>query len=276
MFRCPDCAVEFSDPMQTATDDARIAAVYEGRTQRAGQYLGWFHREFLQSPPARGATLLDIGCGTGDFVSAARRCGYDAMGIDTDREAVQTGRSYHGDLPLFCMRAEDFLQQEPRRYDVVTFFEVLEHLESPSAFIALVRSHLTTDGQMALSVPNNDSRLLAVYRQLTGVIDYPPHHLTRWSKQGLTRLVSAHGFTVERLVVLTPSFSDLVFDTCRLRLTKLPMERRLRVGAALTRMLRPADGLAPLVSQEGRGLFVLARLAGALSTDLPARGGSAR
>lgn len=276
MFCCPDCTVEFSDPMQTAQDDARIAVVYEGRTQCVGQYLGWFHRQFLQALPAHGGTLLDIGCGTGDFVAAARRCGYDAMGIDTDREAVQAGKSHYGDLPLFCMRAEDFLGRDPRRYDVVTFFEVLEHLENPAGFIALVRAHLKAGGWIALSVPNNDSRLSAVYRRLTRFIDYPPHHLTRWSKQGLTHLVQAHGFTVERLAVLTPSLSDLVSDTCRLRLTMLPMERRLRLGATLTRMLRPADGLAPLVSKEGRGMFLLARLADAGPAILQAGEGNGR
>jgi 2-polyprenyl-3-methyl-5-hydroxy-6-metoxy-1,4-benzoquinol methylase len=276
MFRCPDCAVEFSDPMQTAQGDARIATVYEGRTQCVGQYLGWFHQEFLHARPARGGRLLDVGCGTGDFVAAAGRCGYDAMGIDTDREAVQAGRSHYRDLPLFCMRAEDFLQQEPRQYDVITFFEVLEHLENPSGFIAMVRAHLKASGWMALSVPNNDSRLLAVYRRLTRVIDYPPHHLTRWTKQGLTRLMHAHGFAVERLAVLAPSLSDLVSDTCRLRLTVFPMERRLRVGAALNRMLRPADGLAPLVSKEGRGVFLLARLADGAPAALQAGEGSGR
>jgi 2-polyprenyl-3-methyl-5-hydroxy-6-metoxy-1,4-benzoquinol methylase len=261
MYRCPDCTVEFAEPMRSCADDPRVAALYEGRIQMVGQYLGWYHREFLAVTGRQPGTLLDIGCGTGDFVRAACEHGYQAVGIDSDREAIEAGRLHHVGISLHCTAAEEFLRQDSGRYDVITFFEVLEHLQNPRGFLAAVRDHLTANGGVALSVPNNDSCLLRIYRKLTGMIDRPPHHLTRWSKRAIAYLLREQGFEVAKLAVLPPSFTDLIPDTCRIRLRRLRLEQRLRVGAALCQLLRWSDELAKRLIAEGRGTFVLARVA---------------
>ncbi len=259
IFRCLTCGLEFSDPMRAHPDDPSIALIYEGRQACVGQYLGWFHEDFLRAVPAPRGALLDIGCGTGDFVRAACDAGYRAAGIDMDKEAITAGKAYHGDIPLLCMPVAEYFGKDTRTFEVITFFEVLEHLEAPRDFLSTVRSRLTSGGWIGLSVPNNDSPLLGVYRRLTRVIDYPPHHLTRWSKQAITQILKTTGFSVERLVSLEPSFSDVISDACRLRFIHWSVERRLRMGARLSRAFRATDWLARLVFSEGRGMCVLAR-----------------
>lgn len=259
MYRCPSCKVEFADPMKTAPDDERIRFLYEGRTLRAGEYLGWYHQEFLAARVSPGGTLLDVGCGTGDFVAAAIGAGYRASGIDTDAKALEAGRRHHGEIPLTCIAGEAFLGAGEGSYDVITFFEVLEHLADPSRFLEEVRDRLVPGGAIALSVPNNDSPLAHLYRRLTRLIDAPPHHLTRWTKEALRTILGRAGFTPIKLVVLGPTLTDQVSDVCRVRLTAFHLERRLRIGSALTWCLRVLDIPIRRFVREGRGMFVLAK-----------------
>ena len=258
MYRCPTCSLEFADPMRTPPNDARIASLYEGRTGLVGHYLGWYHDAFLASGVTPG-WLLDLGCGTGDFVAAAARREFVAQGVDQDGIAIAAGRRHYHQITLHEANIEAFLRSDRQQYDVITFFEVLEHLENPAGFLAAVRERLRPGGTIGLSVPNNDSPLLAVYRRLTRVVDVPPHHLTRWNKQALRSLFAREGFEIVSVSVLPPTFSDLVQDTCWMRLRRLSLPTRLRIGAVVTRCVRPTDPLARAFIGEGRGMFILAR-----------------
>lgn len=258
MYRCPTCGLEFADPMRSSPGDGRIAALYEGRTNLVGGYLGWYHAAFFASGVAPGR-LLDLGCGTGDFVAAALGHGFVALGVDQDGAAIAAGRRYHGEIELHEAHIQEFLQRDQQPFDVITLFEVLEHLEDPGAFLRVARARLREGGAIALSVPNNDSPLLTAYRRLTRRIDVPPHHLTRWTKKALSHLLTREGFRVLSWSVLPPTFSDLVLDACRMRFRVLSLQQRLRVGAILTRCVRPADRLVRAVAHEGRGMFALAR-----------------
>ena len=245
--------------METSLDDKSIEGIYESRVEFVGQYIGWFHLEFLKLRPKPQGALLDMGCGTGDFVQLATKNGYGATGIDSDHTAIECGKAFHGDIPLFCMKATDFFHRNDTRYDVVTFFEVLEHLENPRGFIGEVRRHLADRGYIAFSVPNNDSPLIRLYRKATRIIDYPPHHLTRWSKKAVKRLLEGGGFDVVELISLQPTITDIVPDACRIRLRKLRPENRARVAAILCNVAHPLDKLVAMTVKEGRGMFVLAR-----------------
>ncbi len=266
MYRCQTCSLEFADPMRTPPHDVRIAALYEGRTGLVGHYLGWYHRVFLASDLTPGR-LLDLGCGTGDFVAAAARRGFVAEGVDQDRIAIEAGRRHHQTIILHEASVETFLRSDHKKYDVITFFEVLEHLEKPVLFLQAVRDRLRPGGTIGLSVPNNDSPLLTVYRRLTRVVDVPPHHLTRWTKQALRSLFAREGFEIVSVSVLPPTFSDLIQDACAMRLRCLSVPTRLCIGAFLARLVRLADPLARGFIGEGRGMFVLARQGATRSGD---------
>ncbi len=259
IFRCTDCTVEFASPMETSLDDKRIEEIYGSRVEFVGQYIGWFHLEFLKFRPRPHGTLLDMGCGTGDFVELAIRSGYRAIGIDPDSTAIESGKAFHGNVPLFCMTATEFFHRNDTRYNVITFFEVLEHLENPRGFLGEVHRHLAEGGYIALSIPNNDSPLTRLYRKATRIIDYPPHHLTRWSKNALKRLLETCGFDVVKLICLQPTITDIIPDTCMIRLRILDPKTRTRVASILRKMVHPLDKLVAMTLEEGRGMFVLAR-----------------
>jgi SAM-dependent methyltransferase len=151
------------------------------------------HKYFLADPlaPGRGE-LLDIGCGTGNFLDAARIAGYEVSGTELDRNAARFAKERVGLPRVFPLTITGFVEQYPaKKFDVVTFFEVLEHQAAPVEFIEKVKACLRPRGFVALSVPNRE-------RWLTGpdVLDYPPNHFLRWNTRALKNLLSTHGFEV--------------------------------------------------------------------------------
>jgi 2-polyprenyl-3-methyl-5-hydroxy-6-metoxy-1,4-benzoquinol methylase len=151
------------------------------------------HKYFLadQFAPQNGK-LLDIGCGTGNFLLAARKAGYDVTGIELDRNAASYARERCGLQRVFPLSISDFADQHAEeQFGVVTFFEVLEHQSAPADFLRKVRSCVQAGGVIALSVPNRD-------RWLTGpdVLDYPPNHFLRWNAASLSKFLGAQSFEV--------------------------------------------------------------------------------
>ena len=111
------------------------------------------YRPFFQRVhPQLDHRLLDVGCGVGIFGSAARSLGWTVTGIDVSMRAVSMGCEQTG----LCLRNATLqdLHREGERFDVITMFEVLEHLTTPletlKAAAVLVRDH----GSIFCTVPN--------------------------------------------------------------------------------------------------------------------------
>lgn len=173
--------------------DARwYEQMYGGRDQNVLP-LEPGHIYFLADPlaPGRGE-LLDIGCGTGNFLAAARDAGYQVTGIELDRNAARFAKEKLNLQNVFPLTISELSDRYPEeRFDVVTFFEVLEHQASPVEFLRKIRSCMRAGGLIALSVPNRE-------RWMTGpdVLDYPPNHFLRWSAGSLRKFLSAQGFDI--------------------------------------------------------------------------------
>lgn len=191
MFGCGVCGLQFWEPREMP--DARwYEQMYGGRDGRVLP-LEPGHKYFLgDSLAPRRGELLDIGCGTGNFLAAARDRGYGVTGIELDRNAARFAKERLGLQRLFPLTISEFAEQHAgEHFDVVTFFEVLEHQAAPAEFLQKVKTCVRPGGMIALSVPNRE-------RWLTGpdVLDYPPNHFLRWNAAALKQFLSAQGFEV--------------------------------------------------------------------------------
>ena len=191
LYGCRNCDLHFWHPV-SMPDAAWYERAYQGRDQTE-MPLEPGHRFFLSDPKApKSGRLLDLGCGTGNFLAAARDAGFDVTGIEMNRNAVQFARDRYRLANVFAMRPEEFgASHEHEKFDVVTFFEVLEHQENPKGFLAAATECLASGGFIALSVPNRNR-----WQKGMETLDYPPNHLTRWRPRALENFLVRHGFEV--------------------------------------------------------------------------------
>jgi SAM-dependent methyltransferase len=174
--------------------------VFEGYVvfhEDIGTRLHEWHTAFFKYFPSnvRGK-LLDVGCGDGRFLRYAKEQGFEVWGIDFDKKSVENVKRNLGIDTVFAMSLEEFYEYAKERglkFDVITFFEVLEHQDKPREFLQMVKGLLKEGGYIAGSVPNREY-LFAEIGWKYFHTDYPPHHFLRFSKSSLEKALNFAGF----------------------------------------------------------------------------------
>ncbi len=205
--RCTSCRlVTVSNP----PDEAQLQDIYNKVYVRGGLYqshlkeleeiraLGTSRQGFYRNQvflkrfrPAKGDRLLEVGCGVGAFLVAARNEGWLAEGVDLSEEALQASASVHG-VPVHHGTL-DTVNLTHGTYAALVCWEVMEHLVQPGRFLARARTLLLPGGLFICSVPNEGSKVPRYVEKL-GAASVPPIHLNFFDCQSLTRLFELNGF----------------------------------------------------------------------------------
>jgi SAM-dependent methyltransferase len=199
LLLCPGCGLMFwSPPVMPDRSFYEDGAEKENkacmvRHTIGTRSLGLYHRFFLEKVKSPNRVLLDVGCGDGLFLAAAQRVGFEVWGIDMDRKALRTAEK-RGLKNIYPLTLEGFMEQVSRRhlgFDVITFFEVLEHQGDPGSFMKNVRKLLRPGSIISGSVPNRNRFKSMADKKW----DRPPYHFTSWDRDTLHRFLSLNGFT---------------------------------------------------------------------------------
>lgn len=140
----------------------------------------------------RTGRFLDVGAAGGYLVECATRAGFDARGVEISEHAVAVasrvvpGKVHQGTL--------ETLDLDPGSLDVVTLFDVLEHLPDPEAALARLAGWLAPGGFIAVTTPDVDS--LSARLMAGAWPHYKEEHLFYPSRRGLKMLLDATGFDV--------------------------------------------------------------------------------
>lgn len=143
-----------------------------------------------------GGLLLDVGCGDGAFLERAAQRGLRVHGIDLDRRSIAVARRRAGlDLVEFRDLASHtrYCSERGIRYNVITFFEVLEHQDDPANFLRQAAALLAPKGKLAGTVPNRNRFLGSITKRFDEG-DLPPHHFLRFSANVLRDVLARQGF----------------------------------------------------------------------------------
>src|SRR5260370_8550006 len=128
LFGCGACGLQFWEPREMP-DAQWYEQMYGGRDEKLLP-LEPGHKYFLADYPLalRGGELLDIGCGTWNFLAAARDRGHGGNGIERERNAARFAKQRLGFQKVFPLPIAGIDQRDNgEQVDVVTLFEVLEH-----------------------------------------------------------------------------------------------------------------------------------------------------
>ena len=106
--------------------------------------------------------MLDVGCASGAFLRVMREAGWDGDGIEpSESQFLRASMLLGGSSKIQqCMLQDAGLTKD---YDLVTLWDVLEHVTEPAEFLQLAASHLKSGGYLALNVPRIDSPLLSCW-----------------------------------------------------------------------------------------------------------------
>lgn len=160
---------------------------YGGRYEHANppRKLASYLREVRAAAPD--GRLLDVGCAFGRFLQVAAPF-YVCEGLDVSRYALTVARRRVPDVPLHHGAIEDFTAG--RYYDVVTCFDVLEHVPALGRALARLRRLLAPAGRLVAVVPVYDTPA----GRAVGLIDRDPTHVHRWGRREWLERLRAAGF----------------------------------------------------------------------------------
>lgn len=154
----------------------------------------------------RGKRLLDIGSGMGDFLISAKNRGFPVFGLEPNKELYNYLKKSR--LPVFQGFLKDL--KPDKQFDVITYWDVLEHTANPVDELKLAGRHLSKKGIIALQMPNINSFWVLIAKDKFSWLT-PKEHLVHFSPTTLRLTLNKAGFQV--LEIKTESGSVGFFST---------------------------------------------------------------
>ena len=188
---CPRCGLQSFAP----TDVAGSAALYRDLQNLDWYYVTkkWEHTVAIKDL-AGCQMILEIGCGSGEFLARMQSHTTGTVrGIELSERAVATARQRG--LSAEVLGLKEAAERWPGQYDAVCAFQVLEHVPDPGRFLETCCALLAPGGKLVLAVPNAESWLRFGY----GLLDQPPHHMSKWPGRTLRYLSQLFPLRLERL-----------------------------------------------------------------------------
>jgi len=142
--------------------------------------------------------VLDIGCGSGTYLHLLeKKFNINAEGLEASRKAAQNATKKYG-LTIHHKSVEE-AEFPPHSFDLITMFQVLEHLRNPGEILRKISKWLSKNGFLLLQVPNIDSFQFNIFKKCWTGIDIP-RHLVNFTPQGIKLLLNESGFRVDKFM----------------------------------------------------------------------------
>lgn len=264
-FRCEDCSLLFLNPKPTQAylDTAYPDQYYSYRApslrspaKRAVRAVIDKIRPFLllrlqrtKDPVfSKPGTMLDIGCGAGQFLYEMKAKGWDVKGVEISPHAAEVGRN--AGLDIFGGSLLD-AKLPTQKFDYIRSNQSFEHVANPRQVLAEIRRIIKPDGKLLIAVPNADSwaaRIFGPYWYNLG----PPVHVFGYTVSSLSKIAAQEGFTVDRAIC--NSWSIGITGSLQIfanRNSGLPSSEGRIVGGLPLRL--PAHWLTTISDWCGRG-----------------------
>lgn len=177
LYDCLECGFQFFDPAL-----AGGAEFYEQLHAGEEGYYAPNRSEYTRNAHfavKRGyRTILDVGCGTGSALDAAKRSGLETFGLELSGTAAAAAAAKGH--KIFPVLLEEMDPAWEGKFDLITLNQVLEHVRSPATLVKQCVRFLSPRGAIAVAVPGAGGVL-----RFSPWLEYnwPPHHLSRWRRK---------------------------------------------------------------------------------------------
>lgn len=248
LYECLDTGYRFYYPIQCSGD----SGFYENLSKMPWYYSDWKWEYKVSIPFLRsGDKILEIGCGKGAFLKAAKKHVQEVEGIELNEKAPEYGKQI--DVTIYNKTVEDLAKEFHGKYDVVLAFQVLEHIHDVKSFIESSLKILKTGGKLIFAVPNNDALFFKYkadftqkdfYRDSQGdllfmktakILNMPPHHFGMWNASSLKKLAPLFGLQIEN-IISEPASNGLIHTNIQLVWKKLKEQGMIYQGNKICRL----------------------------------------
>jgi len=210
ILRCSGCSLMFVYPQPSKSEllelysgdyflrGGKYAAVGEGGGENPSRQNDLAKLEVVGWYKSKGR-LLDVGCAFGEFMKLAQEKGYDVSGVETSEAAAGYAKETLGLEVFNCeLQSADLGSQE---YDLITMWDVLEHVGNPVATLSEVSRLLRPGGTVIISTGDSSSK----WARLTGGYWHlltPPQHLFFFNPVSLTKVLEMNGLFKREIVYM--------------------------------------------------------------------------
>ena len=210
--RCNYCSHQYPNPMPFPKVD--LGVLYSDADEyfqnheleeKKNNALG-IMRDFETRLGKKGK-ILDVGCGRGELVWAAKESGWDAEGIDPSSEFVSFGNKHLGVNTRAGTLDETKFPSDS--FDAVTLCGIIEHLYEPFETLREIHRILRSDGWLFFDAPNEDGLYMQfgnLYMRLLGrdwvvtlAPTFPPYHVQGFNPQSLRKIMQRANFSIKKL-----------------------------------------------------------------------------
>ncbi len=205
---CNKCKFLFTNPRPTATEIGKYyqSQDYISHHDEAKDLMSKVYnyvRDFTLNKklmlvntliPSKGK-LLDIGCGTGNFLQVCHDNNWQTIGTEPDQEARKIAKER---TKSEIVENIALLQILPNTFQIITMWHVLEHVHELNETVRWLEKNLATNGKIIIAVPNPDSYDATKYGSKWAAYDVP-RHLYHFTKSSMNSLLNKHGLKIDQI-----------------------------------------------------------------------------
>lgn len=170
------------------------------------QSLIKYSKSKIQTPNSETKKILDIGCGTGDFLIACKNANFEVVGVEPNKNARGITNSKLQNLnPQTKNQNKQLFENTQKlledkiKFDVITMWHVLEHVPNLTEYISQLKELLQPNGTILIAVPNYNSYDAKYYKEFWAAFDVP-RHLWHFSKKAIKSLFEKEEMKVEKIL----------------------------------------------------------------------------
>lgn len=193
LCKCLSCGFVFSRKTPSAEELETYYMQY-GRNDYLSPLTIKRYNELLDrfEPYRKTNKILDVGCGIGYFLEEAKKRGWEVYGTEITDEAIRICKEKGIQIKeKGVLNSEKY---EPGMFDIITSFEVIEHIDNPRIELKNFHIILRKGGLVYITTPNFNSLLRYRLKAAYNVISYP-EHLSYYTPKTLKKVFKLSGFT---------------------------------------------------------------------------------
>ena len=219
---CETCGFTFTNPRpkDDSIGEYYKSDMYISHTNNNNGLFNWMYQTVrkhaigtkinLLNSKSKNKNHLDIGCGTGEFLNACQKAGYNTEGIEPSKIAREQAIKHFN---LSVSKTTNLDQYKKNQFDSISMWHVLEHVPKLNETIEDFNRVLSDDGIVIVAVPNHESWDAKYFKEFWAGWDVPIH-LWHFSKTSIEKIFLKYNFKlIEKKPMLFDSFYVSLLST---------------------------------------------------------------